>query len=205
MDLKIEKIKVGHYRTNCYILTSGADLAILDPGSEAEKILRLLKNYEQYSCRYLLITHGHHDHFSAAAEIIRSYPDCLVVAGKKEQALFSELEWQERYDGLKIPRIKVDCWVGDKDRLDFGKSTLSVLETPGHTPGGIAFLAERYLFSGDTLFYHTVGRTDFPGGDASQLEESLRKLLALDPEVAVHPGHGRATTIEEERRFFLKR
>lgn len=204
MGLKIEKIKVGEYRTNCYVLTSGADLAVLDPGSETEKIISSLREYDQYRFRYILITHGHHDHFSAATEIVRLHPEFLTVVGKKEESLLGELKWQEKYEDIKIPEISIDRWVGDGDQLDFGNSNLKVLETPGHTPGGIAFLIDDDLFSGDTLFYHTVGRTDFPGGDANCLEKSLKKLLDLDEKVTVYPGHGKMSTIGEERQFFLK-
>ena len=203
MDLKIKKITVGDYRTNCYVLTKGSDLAIVDPGSDAEKIRAELTTYGTNFCyRYLLVTHAHHDHFTAVPEIIDSHPEFSVVAGEKEQGVFQELEWQEKYEGIKLPKIKVDCWITEKNQLEFGDSIIRVLETPGHTPGGIVFLIGNYLFSGDTLFYHTVGRTDLPGGDSKQLSDSLRKLLDLDEKIIVYPGHGKPTTIGEERGYY---
>jgi len=222
-DLKIKKIVVGPVETNCYLLVSDNELAVVDPGDDADKIISEIEKTLHYSRspmsfprkreaqrinsggnpdlqiipKYILLTHGHFDHIMAVNELKKKYR-FEVVIGEKDKDI-SGMNFQI---GVQAPEIKADILVSaEGDTLCIGREKIQVIETPGHTSGSVSYLIQDNLFSGDTLFYHTHGRTDLPSGSEEEMKRSLEKLLKLDENIKVFPGHGRETTIQEERGY----
>lgn len=195
MDLK--KVVVGPIETNCYLLVSNNELAVVDPGDEPEKIIGEIGNLGKVDYKYILLTHGHYDHVMAVNELKEKY-DFKIVIGEKDK----DISGMNLLVGIQVPETRADITVKDCQTLDFGGQKIRVLETPGHTEGSVSYLIGDNLFSGDTLFRHNHGRTDLPGGSDEDMGKSLGKLLKLDENIKVFPGHGEETTIEEEKEFF---
>jgi len=215
MALNVKTIKVGIERTNCYIVSlNSGETFIVDPGAEPEKILVELSNIKNLDLKYILLTHGHFDHVGAVDRIKELYTEVPVKIHENDIILYRDSLEQGAFVGrlLKSQKSEVEA-VGAGEFLPFGDSEIEVLDTPGHTPGGVCYLVTGYssnemrsshsrsndiLFSGDTLFYHTIGRTDLPLSSEKELKLSLDRLMHLPPETIVYPGHGRDTTISEE-------
>jgi hydroxyacylglutathione hydrolase len=195
-------ITVGIFQENCYLyacpLTNEA--VIIDPGDEAPRILSRIEELHLIP-KYILNTHGHIDHICAIDEVSAVYPVPLAIHADDVYMLSEERT--ARMYGRKAPLVhrKPDMLLKEGDRISFGTLTLEVLHTPGHTRGGLCFVSAPYcVFSGDTLFQRSIGRTDFEGGNYNQLATSIReKLYTLDEDLVVFPGHGEPTTIGEEK------
>ena len=194
-------VAVGPLQCNCHILADQAskEAVIVDPGDDAETILDLVKGYKVLA---LLHTHCHFDHMTATRQVAEA-TGAEILIHKSDKAYYDQLAKQ--YQLFRIPKrvddpLPVKRFLQDGDRIDFGKHSLKVIHTPGHTEGSCCFHTEGLVLSGDTLFQRSIGRTDLPGGNTEQELESIRtKLYPLDPETVVHPGHGDKTTIGEER------
>jgi glyoxylase-like metal-dependent hydrolase (beta-lactamase superfamily II) len=172
MEIKI--IKVGPLLTNCFLLSSKDELALIDPGGDAKKILQEIKETSK-SLKYIILTHSHLDHILAAQEI------------KKETRAKLLIHEIEKYSLTFQP----DVLLKEGDEIEIGDIILKVLHTPGHTPGSICLLSKDMAFTGDTLFKEGVGRTDLPGGSSKYLQESLQKLSkVLKLGTKIYPGHG---------------
>ncbi len=200
--MRIETIHVGEMGTNCYLawdeITNRGFL--VDPGEQAEKIIRVCSRY-QVKSEAVLLTHGHFDHIMAAKKIRQQY-EIPVYAGIHEEELLADS--QMNLSGMwAVPyTMKADKLVNDNEVLTIAGMEITVLETPGHTSGGVCYYSkkENVLFAGDTLFCESYGRTDFPGGSMFALLRSLRgKLFVLPEETDVYPGHGQATSIGYEK------
>ena len=199
--MKVNVMQVGTIRTNCYILEDeGTKLAaIIDPGDNADRILAAVRE-EGVTVQYILLTHGHYDHTTAAPELHRALPDAKIYihqadangAGSKLFPLAGQVDGLLFYD--------------EGDTLTLGSLTIQVLHTPGHSPGSVSLLVGDTLFSGDTLFCSSMGRTDLPGGSYEQIMASLKKLGQLKGNLKVLPGHEWASTLDREREYnyFLK-
>jgi hydroxyacylglutathione hydrolase len=189
-------------QTNCYLAVSGTDAVVIDPGAQGGKILKSIDNMH-LRVSYIILTHGHFDHTRGLKEV-RGTLQVPILVHEKE-ADFMKLKTSERArfaPGLDSPAYLT---LEDGDEIVFGASRLKTLATPGHTPGGASFLAvgENICFTGDTLFNDGVGRTDFPGGNARTLADSIRaKLMSLPDETKIYPGHGPSSTIGIERKYF---
>ena len=184
------------------------EAAIIDPGMTAPEEFSQLENMvskEGVIVKYILLTHAHIDHACAAkwaadkygAAICGSIADEMYASGMKEQAMMFHLP-------IRPDNFTIDTPLTDGDVLSLGASTIQVLSTPGHTRGGLVFYIPQdgFAFVGDTIFQHSVGRTDLPGGDMAVLTESIRtKIYTLPANTILHPGHGPATTVEEEKNF----
>ncbi len=200
--MKVKKTIVGPVETNCYLVLSGDELAIVDPGSEAEKIITEVEKLGKVEYKYILLTHGHFDHIMAVNELKEKYnrlparQEFKIVISEKDKnvrSLNKEIE-------VEMPDIKPDILVpAEGATLCIGKKEIKIIETPGHTKGSVSYLIGSDLFSGDTLFCHNHGRTDLLGGSDEDMKESLEKLLKLNKDIKVYPGHGPETTIREER------
>jgi glyoxylase-like metal-dependent hydrolase (beta-lactamase superfamily II) len=196
-----EVVAVGPLQCNCHILADKAskEAVIVDPGDDADEILRLVKGYKVLA---LLHTHCHFDHMTATRKVAEA-TGAEIRIHRSDKSYYDSLAQQ--YQMFRMPRkvddpLPVKRFLKDGDRIDFGKHSLKVLHTPGHTEGSCCFHTEGLLLSGDTLFQRSIGRTDLPGGNLEQEAESIRsKLYTLDPETAVFPGHGPQTKIGEER------
>jgi hydroxyacylglutathione hydrolase len=195
-------ITVGMFEENCYLFAcpQTKEAVIIDPGDEPERIIATIKDL-QLIPRYILNTHGHIDHICAIDAVSAVYPVPLAIH-PADVPMYTD-ERSAAMFGRKAPLVKrkPDILLQEGERLTFGTLTLEVLHTPGHTPGGVSLISPTYcVFSGDTLFYRSIGRTDLPGGNHEQLIISIRtKLYTLDDDLVVFPGHGEPTTIEEEK------
>lgn len=189
--LKIHVLPLGDYQTNCYIVheENSTDCLIIDPGYEPEIISSYLEE-KGLAPAAILLTHCHFDHVGAVKDLAAQY-DCKVFLDKKELAMPPML--------TNGPLYYTDGY-GDGDTLTLADIPIQVLETPGHTPGSVCLVMEQHLFSGDTLFAGSCGRTDLPGGNARAMKESLARLAALKENYQVHPGHGHGSTLDWEKK-----
>lgn len=207
--MQIETVVVGAFQVNCFVLwREGADSAlVIDPGAEPESILSVL-NSRGLSVAVYLLTHGHVDHISAIASLCRVAPAPVAIhRGDLEWAFAPQNQMPPFYSNPEEPPNVERVLEEGQEWTDAG-ITYTVLATPGHTPGSVSFLfpESRSLFSGDTIFAGSVGRTDFPGGDSRTLTRSLARLASLPPETKLYPGHGPATDVAREKKtnFFLQ-
>lgn len=195
--MKIKKMPVGMYAANCYILIEeeAKEGCIVDPGGDADFIMEEVKK-SNIAIKFILLTHGHVDHVGAVSTIKNKLNIPVYISKedkelmKKNQMVFGEM-WNETAE---------DKEVKDGDILELGSLKIKCIATPGHTPGGMSFLVENVVFTGDTLFYGSIGRTDFPGGNHRQLISSINnKLMVLKDDILVLPGHERDSIIKFER------
>jgi len=195
----IKKIPAGVYAANCYILVDEEtrETAVIDPGGDYEELLSAVIELD-CKVKYILLTHGHADHTGAVIDFINEYnvPLCmnksdwdLIVSG---EFMFGELSFSSKhFEYIEIKDGKI---------FNLGKNIIECIETPGHTPGGMSFLTGNNLFTGDTLFLGSIGRTDLAGGDFNTIITSIKtKLLPLSLDTIVHPGHGQSSTIGREK------
>ena len=203
MKLILECLVVPPFESNCWILgcSETEEAVVIDPG-DAAGILQTFKTH-QFTVKYLIHTHGHIDHVSATAAIQRQI-GAPVLLHEADQILLDNLTLQGTMFGLTAPPAPtVDKYICEGDEINWGQHTLSVIDTPGHSPGGVCLNleGEQILFAGDTLFQGSIGRTDLWGGDSEQLLDSIQeKLWRLDDDTIVCPGHGPRTTIGREKR-----
>ena len=173
---------------------------IIDPGDGSQQILDAIKELKLVP-KYIINTHGHIDHISGVDAVSAVYPVPLMIH-PADVPMYTDKAMAEMY-GRAAPLVKrkPDILLNEGDRITFGTLALEVLHTPGHTPGGVSLVSRPYcVFTGDTLFRRSIGRTDFPGGDYGQIETSiLKKLYTLDDDLVVFSGHGDPTTIIEEK------
>lgn len=195
-------IPVGEMQTNCYLVyEQPQDAVLIDPGAQAADILQVVRQ-KGAVIRAVFLTHAHFDHMMAAEEVKKACQAPLLVHGEERQGL------EDGMLNLSLPMtgqnycVKADRFLSDGEVVEAGSLRLRVWHTPGHTRGSCCYELEqaRVLFSGDTLFYHSYGRTDFPGGSEEQMQQSVSCLLAIPGDEQVYPGHGPATTLAEERR-----
>jgi glyoxylase-like metal-dependent hydrolase (beta-lactamase superfamily II) len=200
--MKIIQLEVGSLGTNCYIAycENTKKAVIIDPGGDAAKILAAVSR-EGLLVEAIINTHGHADHVLANVKVQEATGAPLWIHSADADMLGSGSRNLSAFLGGATSCGKADRLLADGEVLPIGDFTLTVLHTPGHTPGGISLLFDKTVFVGDTLFAESIGRTDFPGGSYSQLIQSIQtKLMTLDDEVKAYPGHGPATTIGWERR-----
>lgn len=196
----IDRIVVGKLGVNSYIIGDQGQAAVVDPGAQAELIERKLDEHG-LRLKYILLTHGHGDHIGAVLELKEKYQADIILA-EGDHDMISNPEHNHSLDicGHAI-RFEGDRYVRDKDVIQLGSIEIKCLLTPGHTKGGVCYLAEKYLLTGDTLFNRSVGRTDLYGGSMRDLVNSITsQLMVLDDEVVVLPGHGGQSTIGNERK-----
>ena len=191
---------VGPMEANCYILYNPdkREGLIIDPGAEGSHLIKFIKQ-EKISINYIVNTHGHPDHIGANRKIkehtnapilIHQYDaPMLAKSGSVLSLIFFPLESSSP---------AADTFIKDGDLIECAGMKLKVLHTPGHTPGGISLLIDDSIFTGDTLFSGSIGRSDLPGGSQEVLLNSIKKILSLDENLIIYPGHGPATTVGQE-------
>ena len=188
--MKIITLPLGALETNCYVVYDEASkaCALVDPGAMPQTILDTLEKNE-LALQKIFLTHAHFDHIGALKPLLAAAPDARVYVGDRDKDDPCDLA----YDLLTY----TDTYQ-DGDTVEAAGLSFRVLGTPGHTPGSVCLLCGNTLFSGDTLFAGSYGRTDFKGGSMQDMYASLRKLAALPPQTRVLPGHGPESTIEDE-------
>lgn len=202
--MKIEKYVIGIIGTNCYLVTNEEtrQTVVIDPADAPPELMNHIKS-EGLLIEAILLTHGHFDHTMGIEGFLKEYK-VPVYMHKDDEPMLSDPEMNPSFayiSDYKIPDIE---YIKDGQVLKLAGYDFEVFHTPGHTPGGCCFYvrSEGVLFSGDTLFSGSVGRTDFPGGSMSDLIHSIQeKLLPLPDDTFVYPGHMDDTTIEQERKF----
>lgn len=204
--MKIERLIVGQLQTNCYLVWDKVTNqgVVIDPGDDAEYILNRIRDLE-IKPLFILATHGHFDHVLAVLELKLILKIPFLINEKDlflvKRAVSSAKFFTRERDALKP---LVDKFIKENDIISFGKEgKLKVVETPGHSPGGVVFENRGVVFSGDTLFKQVVGRTDLSYSSHQDLIDSIKKkLFKLPYETIVYPGHGEETTIGEEKNNF---
>lgn len=196
----MKTVVVGPLDVNCYIVWEDGPAFVIDPGGDADMIARELKK-EGLSVAYIINTHGHFDHVGGDADI-KAQGGVLAIHSE-DAPMLDEAQDHGILYGVKIPeQPSPDELLKDGTKLTAGSITLEVLHTPGHTRGGVCFFDRKggNLFTGDTLFAGSVGRTDFEGGSFEELMDSIKKkILPLGDTVKVFPGHGPSSTIGREK------
>lgn len=194
--MKVLALPVGQLETNCYLLCDVERklCAVIDPGADADVIL---ENVRENGCDIcaILLTHGHDDHVGGVAGIRAACPDIPVYLNERDAAM--QKPGMERL----FPPVPDTVSYDEGDILAVGNIPVRVHATPGHTPGGVTIQVEDCLFTGDTLFKGSCGRTDLDGGDIDQELASLRRICSLPGDYEVYPGHMDSTTLERERMF----
>ncbi len=203
--MKIDRLILGAYETNCYILRESAtakDCLIVDAGLGADRLINFLKEHKLNPAAVVL-THGHIDHIAGVAALRAEFADIKVYIHKVDAKMLTEAEHNlSALAGVPFSAGPADLFIEAGDIIEQVSIKLQVLHTPGHTPGGICLYSkdEGIVFTNDTLFADSIGRTDFPNGSKSQLLNSIKeKLFTLPDETKVYPGHGPITTIAREK------
>ena len=190
--MQMKTMPLGAYQTNCYLVWSEESdrCLVIDPGYEPERVLsevaRLGKTIEA-----VLLTHGHFDHVGAV-RTLAAETDCQVYLNEQDLSMPTQLTAGPLY---------YTHLYKEGDVLNLAGVKLRVIHTPGHTPGSVCLVAEDAIFSGDTLFEGSCGRTDLPGGDWATILKSLKRLAQLEGDFRVYPGHGPSTTLEDEKKW----
>lgn len=193
----VKTIPAGMLSANCYLIYNEVtkDALVLDPGGDEDIIINNIEKLK-LNLKAILLTHGHMDHVGALKAIVDKY---MVMTYINKQ----DIELMNKGSSVygKFPDIEV-TFILDKEVINIADFQVQCIWTPGHTPGGMCFLIEDCLFSGDTLFQGSIGRTDFEGGDYDTIISSIvKQLMILEDNVIVYPGHGEATTIIRERNY----
>lgn len=200
-ELILKKFTLGPIEDNNYLLIDKAtkEAVLIDCTEKSKDIENALKEYGA-ELKYILLTHGHFDHV-LGANIFREKYNCQVLIHEEDKVMLDTMkEFARNFNVGEVEIQKVDGFVSDGDIIKFGEHEIKVIHTPGHTKGGACYLIDDKIFTGDTLFYESVGRTDLPGGSFSQLKSSIEeKLFTLDENIKVYPGHGWESTIGHEK------
>ncbi len=197
MSIRIEKLVVGELGTNCYLVISGNEAIIIDPGGNGKGILQKVEE-QGLKVKLIVNTHGHYDHIKEDDFLREKLKAPLAIHAGDKDMIADPLMNSSYLFGDKVEVRNPEIILSEGDEIKVGEDKLKVLSTPGHTPGSISLLAPGMIFVGDLLFKGSVGRSDLPGGSAVSLFESLRKLSKLPRETLVFPGHGEETTLSLE-------
>lgn len=207
--MNVITVSCGPLMANCYIVESGSEAVIIDPGFCEKKIADYITQNPN-KVRYIMLTHGHFDHVSAVGYVKEKSGAVVLISANDEKGLYDdEFNLSDSFVGLYPAAdctLRADLLIDDGDEFPFGNTKIKVLATPGHSKGSVCFLIDDCLFSGDTIFRCSIGRTDFPGSDLGDMMMSLDRLKTLDDGMTVYPGHGEKTTIgfEKQNNLYLK-
>ena len=208
--MNIITVPNGTMQANCYIVENDHVAVVIDPGY-LEKQLTAYVAENPNKIKFILLTHRHFDHLNAANALRKMTGAKIVIHELDEGGLYSDLlslaSMAGGFYGHADPDAHADVYVDEGDTVTAGEMVFKVLYTPGHSEGGVCYLCGNTLFSGDTLFKGSIGRTDFPSSNNMEMRESLDRLCVLPDDTVVYPGHGPMTTIghEKQTNMFLKR
>ncbi len=195
-------------KTNTYVICDEEtkEAMVIDPGGEAEKIIETL-NILEANLKYIFLTHCHADHIGAIAELKKNKGGKILVSRPDSEGLYNKEINLAEYINMEIPELEADSRVDDEDLIHVGNIEYRVIATPGHTKGGLCLYSEKegLIFTGDTMFSGTWGRTDLPTGNFVELITSITdKLMPLPDDTIVYPGHGKITMIQDERNIYIE-
>ena len=196
--MNIETLVLGELQTNCYLVSAdrSQEAVVIDPAAEPDKIRPALNGK---TVAAVLLTHGHFDHTGA----LRAFSGAPIYIHPADEIMLSDPEWSVgNLAGDTAPRPPATDYVQEGDVLHLAGLVIHVLHLPGHTLGSVAYEIGENLFTGDTLFHRSYGRTDLPGGSTRQIFASIRRLLKSETDWKIYPGHGPATTLFAEREFY---
>lgn len=197
--IKVDCIEVGPYQTNCYLIRDNNQAVIIDPGDDFFRIEKLILKYN-IEVKKIILTHGHIDHIGAVSQL-KKITNAPVLIHPDDAGMLTDVKVNlSAYHDTEFTADAADEFIKEGDIIEVGEIRLKTLHTHGHTPGGISLLADGLVFTGDALFWGSIGRTDLPGGNFETLIKNIKsKLLTLPDETVVYPGHGPQTTIGNER------
>lgn len=197
------RIRTIPFDENVYIYydEQSLDACIIDPGGSFEKI-REFVNKKNLNIKAVILTHAHADHIGALQEIIDQYKDIEVIAAKREKKILNSPAYNLTINfGMKNTSFEATRYVEDGDTYQIGGKTLKFIVTPGHTSGSMCVFDGEIMFTGDTLFEGSIGRTDLPTGSYQEMENSLKKLSQMNEDIIILPGHGEQSSIGQEKKY----
>lgn len=199
--ITVKRYDENMLQENTYVLMNSETNQgmIIDPGCYTPAMKKELQNMAEL--KYIILTHAHGDHMGALNAIRRDYPDAVLIAGAKERNLLLDAENNGSMEFSPEPvSTEADRYVSEGESVNLGSVTFTFMETPGHTEGGICICGDGKIFTGDTLFFRSIGRTDLYSGNMDRMRKSLQKLMRLPDEIQVLPGHGPGTSIGAEKK-----
>ncbi|RQD76722.1 MAG: MBL fold metallo-hydrolase [Candidatus Syntrophonatronum acetioxidans] len=198
----IKKLEVGNLMSNCYIIgcQDTSEAVVIDPGAEPDTILAVLEE-NNLKLKYIINTHGHVDHMGANEPLQKATSADILIHEEDAQLFHNPQENLSMFVGGEVLLSPPQRLLKEGDTITFGNITLKVIHTPGHTRGGISLYTDQVVFTGDTLFAGSIGRTDLPGGDYKEIIRSIKeKILPLGDETNVCPGHGPVSSVAKEKK-----
>ena len=195
--MKIEKLVLGYFAVNCYIVELKDLKILIDPGADFKTVQELLIS-NNIRPDLIINTHGHYDHIGAVPEVVEEYGINFYIDREEEQIVIDPEKNCSSIFGQNTLSLKTYNLISGADKKYFNRFEIEIIKTPGHTPGSIIIKIEKKLFTGDLLFKGAIGRTDLPGGNLSDIKSSLLKLKRFDKDLEVFPGHGPGTSLENE-------
>jgi len=203
-QIRVDTIK--NIVTNVYVVCDNGEIMVIDPGGETNKIIEIIDSIDAI-VKYIVLTHCHADHIAGALDVKNEKGGSVLISKIDSTGLNNPIRNLAPFVGVKIGKIEPDTQVEDGDLIKVGTLEFKVISTPGHTSGGICLYCEKenIIFTGDTIFEGTHGRTDLPTGSYKDMMFSIRnKLMILPEETVVYPGHGRPTTIGNEKNWYIE-
>lgn len=199
--MNLQCLPLGEYGANCYVLTdeTSKTALVIDPGVSSDELNDTLFGFD---LKYILLTHGHFDHIFGCKALKEIYPEAKICIHSGDKICLESNKYNLAGDFEETPGVSADIVLENGSVINFANTSFYVLNTPGHSPGSVCYIdnKNKLIFSGDTLFCLTVGRTDFLGGNFDDMMASVKKLAEFDDDYAVYPGHNRETTIGFERK-----
>ncbi len=196
--MEIKCLCLGSISTNCYLLSTEKSAVVVDPGFYSEETAQFLQQNSEKE-KMILLTHAHFDHIGDAERLRNLYGAKIGIGVYDSDALADTHKNLANMFGADLKPFFADVTFSDQEEFCVGDILFKVFHTPGHTVGGVCYLTGNNLFSGDTLFFGSIGRTDFPGGDFFVLKNSVQRLYTLEDDIQVYSGHGPKTTIGYEK------
>ena len=201
--MKVQLFVENAIQTNCWVVIDedSKEAIIIDLGGGYRDIKKYIDN-QNAKLKFVICTHGHFDHIMGIPEMQQTEPNIPVYMSKKDENMTSEINTMLQMFGIpgNYPPVKVSEFIDENSKLSIGSHNIEIIETPGHTQGGLCFKIGNLLFSGDSLFNREIGRCDLPGGNFNSLISALKtKIITLPEDTEVFPGHGSTTTIKEEK------
>ena len=200
--IQVKTFVLGDIYTNTYLVkdTDTSLLAVVDPACDSSELVDAI-NAQGGKLEYILLTHGHFDHIGGVKALLEHFSPKICISKDELQLLNTPQLNGSAWHNLHIDEIKVDNYLNDNEQFYLGNTKIRFISTPGHTGGSGCYIIDDCIFSGDTLFCQSIGRTDFPTSSISAMRASLDKLKAIESEYVVYPGHDISTTLQNEKKY----